>query len=65
MAVYNILNKFDNIEYSKKDVDNFLRQKVNKTKINFFPDYDQWPSYWKEQFWQIAGDTMEKFGYTD
>lgn len=64
-SVFKILNKFSEIEYSEQGVTEFLNQKVNKTKMKFFPDYNEWPKHWKDQFWEIAGDTMQKFGYTE
>ncbi len=46
-------------------VPELLDPKINKAKNQFFPQYTQWPSFWKEQFWEIAGETMQKYGYSE
>ena len=42
-----------------------LEIKRNATKQEFFPKYKDWPEQWKEQFWEIAGETMNHFGYSE
>lgn len=64
-AVYRVLDQFDNIGYDAGKVSELLRKKVNKTKIPFFPEYNDWPSMWKKQFREIAGGAMQKYGYTE
>lgn len=62
-ACFDILDNFDNIEFDPKKVKKLLSQKVNPTRNDFFPEYAEWPEWWKKQFWEIAGDTMKRFGY--
>lgn len=62
---FDILEKFDNIEFDEQKIKNFIGKKINPTYFRFFPTYGEWPEKWKEQFWDIAGDTMEHFGYRD
>lgn len=64
-GIYRILEKFDDIRYDPQSVSELLHTKVNRTQNQFFPEYSEWPSMWKDQFWEIAGDAMEKFGYTE
>jgi len=61
--IFDILNKFDGIKYDENKVRESLNKKVNRNRIEFFPKYAEWPKHWKEQFWEIAGDTMLEFGY--
>jgi len=62
--IFEILDQFEGISYDKEKVREAMNRKVNKNKSDFFPKYSEWPSHWKEQFWEIAGETMEKYGYT-
>jgi len=41
-----------------------LLQPVEQEQI-FLPKYQDWPDRWEEQFWEIAGETMESFGYKE
>lgn len=59
----NVLDTIGGLQYDKEVVTNALKTKQNYTKKAFFPEYDEWPEYWKEQFWEIAGETMDHFGY--
>ncbi len=62
-VIFEILEKFDGIRYDEGKVLESLQTKVNRNKMEFFPKYDEWPQLWKAQFWEIAGETMESFGY--
>lgn len=64
-AAYRILDQFDNIRYDSGKISELLHTKINKTKTFFFPEYDDWPSIWKQQFWEIAGEAMREYGYTE
>ncbi len=61
--IFDILDKFEGISYDREKVLASLQTKVNRNKIEFFPKYKEWPEHWKTQFWEIAGETMESFGY--
>ena len=62
---FQILDMFEGIEYRRERVMERLSEKVNENKRDFFPKYQEWPDKWKEQFWEIAGETMESFGYKE
>ena len=62
-GIFNILDLFDNIDYDKNKINTLLDNKVNTTRIKFFPHYEEWPKHWKEQFWEIAEKDMKFFGY--
>jgi hypothetical protein len=64
-AIFEVLDRFESLEYDTAQVKQLLNKKVNKTRTPFFPPHEQWPDLWKEQFDEIAGDAMEKFGYTE
>ena len=64
-AVFEVLDRFKSLDYDAAQVKQLLNKKVNKTRTPFFPGYEQWPSLWKEQFHEIAGDAMKRFGYTE
>jgi len=64
-GVFQVLDQIEGIHYQKDQVEQLLNQKVNKTRTPFFPDYPQWPAFWKDQFYEIAGEAMQQFGYTD
>ncbi|MBS3806590.1 MAG: sulfotransferase [Bacteroidales bacterium] len=63
-GVFKVLDHFEGLHYKHPQVEKLLERKVNKTQTPFFPTYDQWPDFWKEQFYEIAGDAMQKFGYS-
>ncbi len=62
-GIYQVLDHFGDLHYEPAQVEKLLSRKVNKTRNHFFPSYAEWPSFWKEQFDEIAGETMKKFGY--
>jgi hypothetical protein len=64
-GIYRILDRFEGIGYAPEQVEQLLNRKVNSTRNRFFPDYQKWPEKWKDQFWEIAGNTMQKFGYSE
>jgi len=61
--IFDILAKFDGLVYDEEKVRASLEQKVNRNRLEFYPKYAEWPQHWKDQFWEIAGETMERFGY--
>ena len=61
--IFDILDRFDGVDYIPEQAKKMLEKKVNLNKKSFFPKYDQWPNIWKEQFWEIAGKDMEMSGY--
>ena len=64
-GVFQVLDRFGGLSYDRGQVERLLDRKVNKTRTAFFPPYEQWPGFWKEQFDEIAGETMKRFGYTE
>jgi len=63
--LFEILELIGGLEYDKNEVLDTLKIKRNATKQEFFPKYKDWPELWREQFWEIAGDTMEHFDYKE
>jgi hypothetical protein len=57
------LLEFLEVEYERETVERMASEPVNRNAVEFFPEYEQWPPHWKEQFWTIAGDAMAEFGY--
>lgn len=64
-GIYKILDQFEGIHYNPSYINQLLNTKVNKTTNKFFPEYEEWPSLWKQQFWEIAGETMLRFNYRE
>ncbi len=50
--------------YNDATIEGMVKQKVNRAPSRFFPPYEQWPRQWQEEFLEIAGPAMERFGYT-
>ncbi len=63
--LFKLLEGLPGIGYNSEKVKAMAGKKVNKTHQNFFPDYEEWPDHWKNQFWEIAGDAMKRFGYEE
>jgi hypothetical protein len=61
-GLWNLLN-FLGVDYDKEAVCALAGQRVNRNPVEFFPPYDLWPAHWQAQFWQIAQEAMEEFGY--
>lgn len=61
--VFEILEKFKGLEYDRQKVIETLQKPINKNKVEFYPKYPEWPQAWKDQFWDIAGEQMEYWGY--
>lgn len=64
-GICRVLDLFEDISYNTEDIKMLLDRKVNRTQNRLFPDYNDWPPFWKEQFWEIAGDAMKRFGYSE
>lgn len=64
-TLFKILDTMPDLKYDKEKAAEQLKVKDNYTRIDFFPKYKDWPELWKEQFWEIAGDTMNHFGYKE
>lgn len=64
-AVFDILAAMPGIEYDRGEVIQALGRRVNASKRDFFPKFEQWPQVWRQQFWEIAGDEMIRQGYVD
>ncbi|MBW1915677.1 MAG: sulfotransferase [Deltaproteobacteria bacterium] len=62
--IFDILKRFDKIEYDTEQIKGTLNKRINLNKNDFFPKYDEWPRLWKDQFWEIAGQEMEAFNYS-
>ncbi len=62
-GIFDILELFEGLNYSKEDIKDHLVRRVNKNPFDFFPRYNDWPEKWKSQFDEIAGPAMKKFGY--
>jgi len=54
---------FLDVAYDRDRVLALAGDRVNTNRTEFFPEYEQWPPHWKEQFWAVAGGAMEEFGY--
>ena len=63
--LFEMLDLIGGLDYDKAEVQKTLEIKRNATKQEFFPKYKDWPEQWKEQYWEIAGDTMKHFGYQE
>lgn len=63
--IFEIFDQLGRIDYNPSDGLAFLEKKANKSRSNFFPPYDEWPSFWKQQFWDIAGEEMQALGYAE
>lgn len=61
--IFEILSHFKGIQFHEDEVRQIIGEKINHSKIKFFPKYPQWPELWKRQFWEIAGDEMQRLGY--
>ncbi|MFB6306870.1 MAG: hypothetical protein ABEH43_07775 [Flavobacteriales bacterium] len=61
--IFSILNQLEGTSYDRESVINFFDKKINTNKNDFYPPYNEWPDHWKEQFLEIAEDTMKKHGY--
>jgi hypothetical protein len=64
-AVFDILAAMPGVEFEESDVKQALKHRVNSTRRDFFPKFEEWPEEWKQQFWEIAGEEMVKQGYVD
>lgn len=63
--MFRLLNSLEGINYDRETVLTALQEIVNPSPSYLFPKWDEWPQLWKEQFWEIAGPTMEHYGYTE
>jgi len=63
--LFTLLEHLPGIDYDEAEIKALAGQSVNKNSIKFFPDYEGWPQFWKDQFWEIAGDTMTHYGYRE
>jgi len=61
-ALWDLLD-FLEVGYEREVVRNLAQNRVNENKVAFFPPYDQWPTHWQGQFWEIAREAMTEFGY--
>lgn len=62
-GVFRVLELMPEVRYDPAAVRAALARPVNENPVRFFPDYREWPSSWREQFWAIAGAEMAKWGY--
>lgn len=62
--IYRILERMDGIEYTDADISTTLGRRVNQSVNPFIPRFEEWPAEWQEQFWDVAGDEMERLGYS-
>ena len=61
-VVFQILKS---MEYEEAAVKKALTRRVNSSRHDFVPKFDNWPNEWQQQFWEIAGDEMVHLGYID
>lgn len=61
--MYRLLDSLEGLEYDRATVDEALTKIINPSPTYVFPKYPDWPELWKEQFWEVAGETMEHYGY--
>jgi hypothetical protein len=46
------------------DMTNMWQRRPNRTKSRSIPPFDEWPDEDQTTFWRIAGDMMDRLGYT-
>lgn len=51
------------LPYDEDVVEEVLATKTNRAENELFPAFESWIPSWKEQFWEIAGEQMETYGY--
>ncbi len=51
------------LDYKEEDIQEKLQKKIFPTRNDFLPPFPDWRDDWKQQFWEIAGEVMEEFGY--
>lgn len=62
-TIFEFLDKFEGVDYQDREIKQNLKRKKNESTSNFIPEYSLWPDHWKEQFWELAGNAMERFSY--
>jgi hypothetical protein len=62
--MFRLLDSLEGIDYDHQTVERALQEIVNPSPSYLFPKWQEWPPLWQEQFWEIAGPTMEHYGYT-
>lgn len=64
-AVFQILEAMPGIQYDRDAVIAALGHRVNSSRRDFFPRFEEWPTLWQQQFWEIAGEEMVEQGYVE
>lgn len=62
--LFRLLDSMEGLTYKKDKVLSALEEKVLPTRNPVIPEFQEWYTNWKNQFWDIAEETMESFGYT-
>lgn len=62
-GAFQLLDALPGLRYDRDMVYRVLDEKVNVNEKTFFPDFPDWPKQWQQQFMDITGDTMKRFGY--
>lgn len=61
--IYRLLERMEGLVYSEEAISAALGRRVNQSVNPFIPRFEQWPTLWQRQFWEVAGDEMERLGY--
>lgn len=61
--IYRILERMEGIEYTEEAISTALGRRVNQSVNPFIPRFEEWPEMWQQQFWEVAGEEMERLGY--
>lgn len=58
-----IIDHLDGVNISQETIERAFKEKESSSSIDYIPDWEEWPSHWKEQFVEICGEKMEEYGY--
>lgn len=59
-----LLDRMPGTHYDPAAIRAAFSRPVNASPPNrLFPPYEDWPRAWREQFWEIAGEEMQRLGY--
>lgn len=61
--LHRLLESLDNTSPNTSKTKGSLKPVSDSMQVDHFPNWNDWPQAWKDQFWEIAGPTMERHGY--